>query len=169
MSDVEFGNSLHEVCNELLAIPIRTIQRLSFNIPNAASRLPLSMSHATAAATSPGTSRATCGKAGREKIASRRRFPIQHLSGAEYTWEIAYHQPCVERLKGNSARRADRFLQRARRDESKRQRFDCDSQTSRVREILFRNHFTKQPRLYTFDMGLPLKMRCHCTLAARPR
>ena len=48
MSDVEFGNSLHEVCNELLAIPILTIQRLSFNIPNAASRLPLSMSHATA-------------------------------------------------------------------------------------------------------------------------
>ena len=48
MSDAELGNSLPGVYNELLAIPIRTIQRVSFNIPNAASRLPLSMSHATA-------------------------------------------------------------------------------------------------------------------------
>ena len=65
----------------------------------------------------PQTGCAAGGKTSSDQIAAGGSFPIEHLTGAEYARQRAQHHAFIERLEDHAARRADGFIQRARREE----------------------------------------------------
>ena len=77
---------------------------------------------------------ATAGEAGREQIATRWRFPIQHFTGAKHAGHGFEHQVFVERLKDYTAGAADRLGQGSRTDEWYRQRLYRTCKLRRIGE-----------------------------------
>ena len=110
---------------------------------------------------SPNTRSMATGETGGQEITPRRSFPIQHLSRTKYPWQRAYHQSRIQGFKRNSARRTDGFLQRARRDEPDRKRFDCRPEQRRVGKVLFGHTFSQKARFHPYNTDPALEMARH--------
>src|SRR4249919_3511780 len=68
------------------------------------------------------------GETGGEQVAAGRRFPVEHLAGAEHAGARSQHQVLVKLGHSYAAGGADRFVQWARSKQSQRQRLDRSRQ-----------------------------------------